>query len=91
MLHFLICHRLSVGSATVPCRYLHIALWYAPACFVHPRKSKLGRRIASVGGEAIPLYRLDIILRHALALGIHDPDNALSETLPESASARNNR
>ena len=44
-----------------------------PLSYLTPRLSCFGG-VALLGGEAVPPHRLGVVLGHALAVGVHDPE-----------------
>jgi hypothetical protein len=60
-----------VRSFTKPSQRLGVALRHATTFLILGAETCLGGGVALVGSEAIPLYRLNVILWHALA-GVAD-------------------
>ena len=50
---------------------------HAQALVVHQAEQMLRRRVALLGGAAIPVDRHPVILRHAAPVLVHEPEIAL--------------
>ena len=60
------------GRATIPFYSFRLVLRYTHGA---PQPYVLGVGIALIGDLAIPLHRLGVVLRHAMAVCVHIPDS----------------